>query len=96
MSEGLPSAPPEPPPRLRRILEVVYLVEGVVGARVWLWESTVAVGVRVSSSATPGDVLRRVQAATLPLQEPGETWELGLLDDETPGPPPLESESAAS
>lgn len=69
------------PPRLRRIIEVVYGVDGVAGARVWQWERKVAVGVRTAPAVAGGDVLRRVEAAVAGLREPDEAWEFGLLDD---------------
>jgi hypothetical protein len=81
-----PPAPPSPPasaaelpPRLRRAIEVVYAIEGVVAVRIWQWPGTVALGVL---TAPPGseDVLRRIDLVTTALREPGETWELGLLD----------------
>ena len=28
------------PPKLRRTLEVVYAIDGVAGARVWVWPGT--------------------------------------------------------
>ncbi len=69
------------PPRLRRTLELVYRVEGVAAARVWQWEEKVAIGVRPAPWSSPGDVLRRVEAAVAGLREAGETWEFGLLED---------------
>jgi hypothetical protein len=68
-------------PRLRRVLEVVYAVEGVCAARVWLWPGRVAVGVRARDLGE-GELIRRVERATLPLRDPEETWEFGLLDGE--------------
>ena len=78
------SAPPSLPgsrrgavlPRLRRAIEVVYAIEGVVAVRLWQWPGTVALGVM---TAPPGsdEVLRRIDVVTTPLREPGETWELG-------------------
>ncbi len=74
------------PPKLRRTLEVVYAVDGVAGARVWQWpdETTacmaVAVGVRPSPNASPGELLRRVEAAVAGLREPDERWEFGVLE----------------
>jgi hypothetical protein len=76
----------ETPPRLRRTLELVYGVEGVVAARVWQWtenlgrDEKVAVAVRTNSSSSHFDVLRRVEAAVCAIREPGEAWEFGLLD----------------
>ena len=69
------------PPRLRRTLDLVYGVEGVVAARVWEWEGRIAVGVRFGGPAAGADLLRRVEAAVSGLREPGESWEFGILDD---------------
>jgi hypothetical protein len=76
-------APPRDPlsPRVRRAVELVYGVEGVVAARVWQWPGKVAIGVRAGAGSSPADVLRRVQAAVAPLREPEEQWEFGLLED---------------
>jgi hypothetical protein len=74
------------PPRLRRTLEIVYGVDGVVAARVWQWtenlgrDEKVAVAVRANAACSPSDVLRRVEMAVESLREPGEAWEFGLLD----------------
>lgn len=68
--------------KLERALEIVYGVEGVVGARVWEGEGLVAVGVRAGPSADTNDVLRRVKDAVRRLHEPGERWEFGLIDEE--------------
>jgi hypothetical protein len=77
----------DPPPRLRRTLELVYGVDGVVAARVWQWtsgssgtEENVAIAVRANSVSSPTDVLRRVEAAVEGIRQPGEAWEFGLLD----------------
>ena len=76
----------ETPPRLRRTLELVYSVDGVVAARVWQWtenlgrDERVAVAVRANATSSPTDVLRRVEAAVEAIREPGEAWEFGLLD----------------
>jgi len=67
-------------PRLKRTLEIVYGVEGVAGARVWVWPGRVAVGVRPSPMTSPHDLLRRVESAVAGLKEQGESWEFGLLD----------------
>jgi hypothetical protein len=69
------------PPRVRRTLELVYGVEGVTAARVWLWEGRVAVGIRGAAWASVPDLLKRVEIATAPVREPDETWEFGLLED---------------
>jgi hypothetical protein len=69
------------PPRLRRTLDLVYGVEGVVAARVWEWEGRVAVGVRSSGPTSGTNLLGRVEAAVSGLREPGESWEFGILDD---------------
>jgi hypothetical protein len=68
-------------PRLRRTLELVYGVEGVVAARVWHWGERIAVGVRGSVATTPAEVVRRVEKAVAVLRQPGETWDFGILDD---------------
>jgi hypothetical protein len=69
------------PPRLRRTLELVYGVEGVVGARVWQWRGVIAVGVRGASATAPTALLSRVESAIAGLREPGETWEFGILEE---------------
>jgi hypothetical protein len=72
----------ELPPRLRRTLELVYGVEGVVAARVWQWQQgRVAVGVRGGRATAPLDLLRRVESAVSGLREPGEIWEFGILEE---------------
>ncbi len=74
------------PPRLKRTLELVYGVDGVVAARVWQWtenrgrDERVAVAVRPSATTSAPDILRRVEAAVEAMREPGEAWEFGLLD----------------
>ena len=70
---------PDLPTRLRRALELVYAVEGVVAARVWHWPGRVAVGVTVAAAFAQGDTLRRVEVAVAPLRHPDETWDFGLL-----------------
>jgi hypothetical protein len=82
-------------PRIRRVLEHVYGVEGVLGVRVTEFPGEggavlVAIGVRVAPTENPHATLRRVEQAVAHLRQPGETWELGLLGDE-----PLEEPSAA-
>ena len=68
-------------PRVRRAIELVYGVEGVVAARVWQWPGRVAIGVRGGPSTSPADLLHRVARAVAPLREPDEQWEFGLLED---------------
>lgn len=70
-------------PRLRRTLQLVYAVDGVVAVRVWQWGLNVAIGVRGGSMASPTELIRRVQAAVAGLSEPGEAWDFGLLEDPT-------------
>jgi hypothetical protein len=72
---------PALPPRLRRALELVYNVEGVVAARVWQWPGRVAVAVRGGIATTPPSLLHRVESAVTGLREPGETWDFGILED---------------
>jgi hypothetical protein len=74
MSDGLP-------PRIRRTLELVYGVEGVIAARVWEVPGGIAVGARGAPSCTPTDLLRRVELSVAGLREPGELWEFGILED---------------
>ncbi len=69
------------PPRLRRTLELVYGVDGVVAARVWQAPGRIAVGVRGGIATTPADLLRRVESAVSGLREAGETWDFGILED---------------
>jgi hypothetical protein len=66
---------------VRRILELVYAVEGVVSARVWQWPGRIAVGVRAAPSASHGEVLRRVEQAVFGIREQGEAWDFGLLEE---------------
>jgi hypothetical protein len=74
--------PVKKPDKLRRVLELVYGVEGVVGARVWDLDGTIAVGIRPAPHAGPQQLLQRVERALKPLREPGEAWELGLLGED--------------
>ncbi len=71
-------------PRMRRILELVYALDGVNGARVWEWpdggKTRVAVAVRPAPTTSAGDLLSRVEASVAGLREPGESWDFGLLD----------------
>jgi hypothetical protein len=75
------SARHELPQKVRRTLELVYGVEGVVAARVWHWPGRMAVGVRGSNTTTPSSLLRTVESAVAGLREPGEAWDLGILDE---------------
>ena len=89
MSTEDPSAPPNAPssddldPRVRRTLELVYQVEGVVAAKVWAMPDCMAVGVRVGAGHGSTEVIARLQTVTAGLREPGETWDFGLLDGDT-------------
>ena len=72
-------------PRMRRMLEIVYAVDGVAAARVWQWPAEnglkrIAVAVRPSPRASPQELLQRVEAAVTGLREPDESWEFGLLE----------------
>lgn len=69
------------PPRLRRILELVYSIEGVGEARVWEWDQSVAVGVRPTATTSASDLLKRIESQIVVVREPGETWTFGLLED---------------
>ena len=73
------------PPRLRRTLELVYSVPGVVAARVWQCPGRIAVGVRGGPATTAASLLYRVQSAVAGLQEPGEDWDFGILEDSKSG-----------
>jgi hypothetical protein len=68
-------------PRLRRTLELVYGVEGVVEARIWQWPGCVAVGVRGGQSTSPTDLVRRVEVAVAGVRDPEESWDFGILGD---------------
>jgi hypothetical protein len=76
-----PLSRPELPPRLRRTLELVYGVQGVVVARVWQLPGRIAIGVRGGRGTTPPDLLRRVESAVDGLREPDEMWDFGILED---------------
>jgi hypothetical protein len=78
-----PAGEAELAPRLRRALQLVYAVDGVVAVRVWHWGPNVAVGVRGGAWASPTDLVRRVKAAVAGLREPGEAWDFGVLEDPT-------------
>lgn len=69
------------PPKVRRTLELVYSVEGVVAARVWQWPGRVAVGVRGGGATVAAALLSRVESAVAGLREPGETWDFGILEE---------------
>jgi hypothetical protein len=71
----------ELPLRLRRTLELVYGVDGVVAARIWQWPGRIAVGVRGGMATAPSDLIRRVEAAVAGLREPDEVWDFGILDE---------------
>jgi hypothetical protein len=71
----------EPSPRLRRVIEVIYQVEGVTGARIWQWTGRIAVGLRLSAASSPEDVIARVTSAVAPLRDVNEMWEFGVLAD---------------
>lgn len=75
------AASAELPPRLRRTLELVYSVEGVVAARVWQCGENIAVGVRGGMATEPASLLHRVQFAVAGLREPDEHWDFGILED---------------
>ncbi len=68
------------PLRLRRVLEVAYGVEGVVAARVWQTDQGITVAVTPSPTAGPVHILRLVESALSALQQPGESWNFGLLE----------------
>jgi hypothetical protein len=67
-------------PRVRKILEAVYEVEGVVGAKVWVLPAHVAVALRVGNLHGAADVIAQVVTATTSLRDPDEAWDFGLLD----------------
>lgn len=69
-------------PRIRRTLELVYQVEGVVAAKVWAMPDRVAVGVRIGAGHGAAEVIARIEQVTLGLREPGEAWDFGLLDSD--------------
>ncbi len=71
---------PPVPPRIRRILELVYGVEDVTSARVWQWPGRISVGVRSAKMSAPSELIRRVEQAVAGLREPEETWDFGLLE----------------
>lgn len=67
-------------PRVRKIIEAVYEVEGVVGAKVWVLPGHVAVALRVGNRHGASDVIAQVVTATTSLRDPDEAWDFGLLD----------------
>jgi hypothetical protein len=73
-------------PRMRRMLEIVYAVDGVAAARVWQWpgdgglSKTIAIAVRPAPRTSPQELLQRVEAAVAGMREPDEEWEFGLLE----------------
>jgi hypothetical protein len=69
------------PPRLRRAMELIYLVEGVTGAQIWCCTDRIAVGLSLTATSNPSEVFERARSAVAPLQEGDETWEFGLLVD---------------
>jgi hypothetical protein len=72
-------------PRLRRTLELVYGVEGVLEARIWQWPGRIAVGVRGGQGTSPTDLVRRVEVAVAGIREPEEAWDFGILGDSPAG-----------
>jgi hypothetical protein len=82
------------PAKLKRALELVYSVEGVVSARLWHWPGRIAVGVRGGSSTSPMDLLHRVEIAVAGLRDADEAWDFGILEDETSRSPAVADTSA--
>ncbi|HXN34297.1 MAG TPA: hypothetical protein VN894_20690 [Polyangiaceae bacterium] len=80
MPKKLASAAPELPPKIRRALELVYGVEGVVAAQVWHLPGRIAVGVRAGGATLSSSLLWQVESAVAGLREPGETWDFGILE----------------
>jgi hypothetical protein len=76
-----PSTSPQALSRAQRTLELVYEVEGVGAARVWMWAGRAAVAVRGPGGTPSPELLRRVEAAIIGMRETGETWEFGFLQD---------------
>jgi hypothetical protein len=66
-------------PRVRRVLERVYAIDGVAEARAWLWPGHMAVA--VNGVGAEAQLLRRVAAACQGLEEPNEEWSFGILGD---------------
>jgi hypothetical protein len=76
-----PSEKRELSPRMRRTLERIYDIDGVVAARVWQWPGRMAVGIQGGSAASTSDLLKRVELAVAGLREAGEVWDFGILQD---------------
>ena len=75
----MPEGQPQESRRSQRIKEAVLELNGVIAVRVWELPGRVEIGVQVSPSDTPSDVLNRVQELAQALREGEETWEVGLL-----------------
>jgi hypothetical protein len=86
VAEPLPATTPLDP-RVRRTLELVYAVEGVIAVRVWQWGKSVAIGVQGGTASSPVDLVRRVEAAVAGLREPGEAWDFGILEGDAGATP---------
>jgi len=71
------------PARLRRTVELVYSVEGVVGARIWHWDGRIAIGIRVAARVSASTAIHRVETAVAGIREAGELWDFGILTDST-------------
>ena len=67
-------------PRVRRTLELVYQVEGVVAAKVWAMPDRVAVGVKLGNGHGAPEVIARIEVVTAALRAPGESWDFGLIE----------------
>jgi hypothetical protein len=81
MGAAAPDRMVGPSLRLRRIIEIIYQVDGVTGARLWHWSGRVAVGLTLSAASSPAEVIARVMTAVAPLCDVNETWEFGILAD---------------
>jgi hypothetical protein len=66
--------------KMKRVLRIVYGIEGVSAARVWQWPGRVAVAVSGKGIAEEA-LLKRVEIALNALRDPGEEWEFGILQD---------------
>jgi hypothetical protein len=71
----------EPSARIRRVIETIYQVDGVTGARIWQWTGRVAVGLHLSTASSPTEVIERVMSAVAPFRDADETWDFGVLSD---------------